>query len=122
MRRTALLLMVVVVGLALSASATSSPNKAPTKLVGTVGPGFTITLKKAGKKVTRLPAGRYSITVSDRSSSHNFRLRGGGMNRQITTVGQTGKRTITVMLKKGKSYSYVCDPHASSMRGGFRVT
>jgi plastocyanin len=122
MRQTAVLLAVAVAGLALAAGATSSPNKAPTKLVGTVGPGFTITLKKAGRKVTRLPAGRYSITVNDRSSSHNFRLRGGGMNRQITTVGMTGKRTITVTLKKGKRYTYVCDPHASSMRGSVRVT
>ena len=122
MRHTAVLLAVAVAGLALAAGATSSPNKAPTKLVGTVGPGFTITLKKGGTKVKRLPAGRYSITVSDRSSIHNFRLKGGGMNRQITTVGMTGKRTITVTLKKGKRYTFVCDPHASSMRGSFRVT
>ena len=33
----------------------SPPQSATTpKLAGTVGPGFTISLKKAGKKVTRL--------------------------------------------------------------------
>ena len=56
-----------------------------TKLTGTVGPGFTITLKKAGKKVTTLTAGTYSITVVDKSNIHNFHLRGpGGVNKEIT--------------------------------------
>ena len=38
------------------------------KLVATDGPGFTITLKKAGKKVMKIKAGRYSITVKDLSA------------------------------------------------------
>ena len=34
------------------------------KLQGDVGPGFTIHLKKAGKTVTTLTAGKYTITVA----------------------------------------------------------
>ena len=51
-------------------------HAAPTKLVATVGPGFTITLTKAGKKVTTLKPGTYSITVNDKSTFHNFHLTG----------------------------------------------
>jgi plastocyanin len=96
--------------------------EAKTVLKGTVGPGFTITLKNAaGKKVTTLKRGVYVIQVSDKSGIHNFRLRGPGLNKRITTVPFTGSKSVTVTLKAGK-YTYVCDPHASSMRGSFRVT
>jgi plastocyanin len=93
----------------------------PTKLVGTVGPGFTITLKKGGVKVKTLKAGRYTITVNDKSNIHDFHLKGPGVNKVITTVGFKGTKTITVRLAKG-TYRYVCDPHASTMKGSFRVT
>ena len=59
-------------------------------------------------------------TVTDRSSSHNFRLRGPGFNKAITSVGFTGTKTVTVRLRKG-TYRYVCDPHSSFMKGSFRV-
>jgi plastocyanin len=120
-RITALLAAVAVSALVLAATATTGTTAAPTKLTGTVGPGFTITLKRNGRKVTRLPAGRYRITVSDRSSAHNFRLRGPGVNRQITRVSATGPRRVVLTLRRGR-YTYVCDPHASTMRGSFRVT
>jgi plastocyanin len=95
---------------------------APKRVVGTVGPGFTIGLKVDGKKVTRLRAGaRYRFVVNDRSAAHNFRLTGPGVNRVITGVGQTGTRSIVVTLRRG-TYRFVCDPHASSMRGSFRAT
>ena len=55
-------------------------------LTGTVGPGFTITLKKGTAKVTKLKAGSYVIKVSDKSSIHNFRLKGPGVNK--STVGR----------------------------------
>jgi plastocyanin len=92
---------------------------APTKLVATVGPGFTITITKAGRKVTTLKPGRYAITVRDRSGVHNFRLRGPRLNR-ATTVGAVQTRTWTVTLRRG-TYRYVCDPHAGQMKGSFRV-
>jgi plastocyanin len=91
-----------------------------TTLNGVVGPGFTITLKKAGKKVTKLKAGAYVIKISDKSNIHNFHLKGPGVNK-TTSVGDTGSSTWKVTLKKGK-YTYVCDPHASSMKGSFTVS
>ena len=93
----------------------------PTKLKGTVGPGFTITLKKGTVKVKTLKAGKYSITVSDRSNIHNFHLKGPGVNKVISGTPFQGTKTVTVTLKKG-IYRYVCDPHASVMKGSFRVT
>ena len=82
---------------------------------GSVGPGFTITLAKKPKK-----AGKIKLVVSDKSDFHNFHLRGPGVNVK-TSVPATGSKTFTVTLKKG-TYRFVCDPHASSMKGSFRVT
>ena len=90
------------------------------RLVGTVGPGFTITLKKSATKVTKLKAGKYSITVSDRSSSHNFHLTGPGVNKK-TSVGGTGLTQWMVTLQKGKIYRFVCDPHAAIMKGSLKT-
>jgi plastocyanin len=90
------------------------------KLVGTVGPGFTITLAKGGKKVKSLKAGKYSIVVHDKSNIHNFHLKGPGLNK-LTSVSFVGNKTWTVTLKTG-TYKFVCDPHASSMKGSFKVT
>ena len=88
--------------------------------MGTVGPGFTITLKQSGAKVTKLKAGKYSITVSDLSSSHDFHLTGPGVNK-TTSIAGTGKTTWTVTFQKGKTYRFVCDPHASFMKGSFKT-
>jgi hypothetical protein len=88
---------------------------------GTVGPGFTIDLKLGGKKVTKLKAGvRYRFAISDRSSIHDFHLTGPGVNKVITGVGFTGTKSIVLALKKG-TYRFLCDPHAGSMRGTFRI-
>ena len=89
-------------------------------LTATVGPGFTITLKKGAAKVTTLPAGKYKIVVADKSAIHNFHLTGPGVNKD-TGVAKQGTVTWTVTLKKG-TYKYVCDPHATIMRGSFKVT
>jgi plastocyanin len=101
-------------------AASGAANGAPPKLVGTVGPGFTITLTSAGKPVKRLKAGTYSITVTDKSSIHNFRLRGPGVNREITQIGFVGKKTVVLKLKRG-TYTFVCDPHLTIMKGSFKV-
>jgi len=93
-----------------------------TILNGTVGPGFTITLKdKAGHKVTKLKAGVYAIKVADKSSIHNFRIKGPGLNKEITGVGFVGTKTAIVTLKAGK-YTYVCDPHKTLMKGSVTVS
>ena len=88
-------------------------------LTGTVGPGFTITLTQGGKKVTALKAGTYTIRVTDKSNIHNFHLTGPGVNK-MTSVPVTGAQTWKVVLKKGV-YKYVCDPHATIMKGAFKV-
>jgi plastocyanin len=94
-------------------------RSATVTLVATDGPGFTITLTKAGKKVTSLPAGKYTIKVQDKSNIHNFHLTGPGINKK-TAVGAVGNSTWNVTFKKG-TYKYVCDPHASFMKGSFKV-
>jgi plastocyanin len=104
---------------ALLALVVAAPATAATRLVGTVGPGFTITLKLAGKKVTTLRPGAYTITVQDKSNFHNFALSGPGI-RKSTTVSFVGTKTWNVTLRRGK-YAYVCAPHALSMRGSVVV-
>ena len=89
-------------------------------LQGTVGPGFTISLKQNGKAVKTLKAGTYKIVVADKSNIHNFHLTGPGVNKS-TSVGSTGSKTWSVTLKKG-TYKFVCDPHATIMKGVLRVT
>ena len=111
----AALAVLVVLAVALPAWGKATP------LAGTVGPGFTISLKKAGARVTTLRRGTYTVAVNDRSDFHNFRLRGPGVNKAITSVSFVGRRSFTVTLRPGR-YTFVCDPHASSMRGSFRVT
>jgi hypothetical protein len=117
MRKTAILFATVALGLVFAASASTMTTP---KLVGTDGPGFTITLKKGGVKVKKIKRGKYTFVINDKSASHNFHLTGPGVNKK-TSVPFTGKKTWTLTLKKG-TYKYVCDPHSSSMRGSFKVT
>ena len=113
------LILAAVAAVALVAAAPT--GAATTKLVASVGPGFTITLTKGGKKVTSLKPGAYSITVNDKSASHNFHLKGPGVNKATSVAFKgTPKKPWTVTLKKG-TYTYVCDPHATDMKGSFRV-
>jgi plastocyanin len=121
--RTLTLLAALVVGaIALSAPSQAAPVKqaVPVKLTGTVGPGFTITLKRLTKKVISVKAGLYSITVADKSNIHNFHLIGPGVNKEITGIGFVGTKTVTVRLKKG-TYRYICDPHLTIMKGSFKA-
>ena len=110
----------VIALLALMAAVPATSKTASPTLVATVGPGFVISLTMGGKKVTKLKAGTYTITVSDKSNIHDFHLTGPGVNK-VTSVGGTGSQTWTVKLKPGK-YHYQCDPHASFMNGTFSVT
>jgi plastocyanin len=98
----------------------ASASAATPTLNATDGPGFTITLKKAGKKVTSLKAGKYKVVVKDLSNLHNFHLKGPGVDKK-TGVGAQGTSTWTVTLKKG-TYKFICDPHAAIMKGSFKVT
>jgi hypothetical protein len=100
--------------------AVGSASAAPKTVNGTVGPGFTISLKLNGKKVTRLKPTTYRFKVSDKSSIHDFHLSGPGVNKVITGVGFKGTKTVTIKLRKG-TYRYMCDPHSGQMHGSFRV-
>jgi hypothetical protein len=89
-------------------------------LFGAVNPDFTITLRDAqGQRVTQLDPGEYRIIVEDRSDFHNFHLAGPGVN-VATGIEEIGTVTWTVTLVEGR-YSFVCDPHATDMRGDFVV-
>lgn len=97
----------------------TTPKASVPKLVGTVGPGFTISLVDSrGKPVKTLRAGTYALTVRDRSASHSFRLLGTG---KATTVPFVGTVTWTVKLKRG-DLAFYCEPHHDTMRGSVRVT
>jgi plastocyanin len=93
---------------------------AVTTVRGSVGPGFTINLTKAGARVKTLKAGTYRFVVSDRSAEHNFVLRRGSSVRQLTSVPFVGTKTVTVKLARG-AWTFFCAPHASAMFGSFRV-
>jgi len=105
---------------ALIAASAASPL-APPKLVGTVGPGFTISLKRGTAPVKVLKAGIYTVTVFDKASIHNFVIEGPGVERDITTPSFVGTKTVTLHFRKGK-YKFYCRPHESSMFGFFTVT
>jgi hypothetical protein len=114
--RLALAAAALATGLVLAGSVVA----ATPKLVGTVGPGFTISLTKGGKKVKRLKPGKYTLTVRDKSNIHNFRLKGPGLNKQVTGIGFVGTKTVTVKLTAGK-YTFDCDPHFAAMHATFKV-
>ena len=121
MFRPALVVVAAVAVAALLLSAVAFGRTGATKtLKGTVGPGYTISLKQSGKKVTKLKAGAYTININDKSNVHNFHLVGPGVNKKTSVTALT-KTTWKVTLKKG-TYKFVCDPHAAIMKGSFTVT
>ncbi len=90
-------------------------------LLGSVGPGFDISLTtEDGQDVTTLALGSYTIAVNDQSDIHNFHLTGAGVETS-TTVSEVTEVSWPVELQAGM-YEYQCDPHASSMNGSFEVT
>ena len=113
MRRIALALAAL--GAALAVATGASATAQAGKLTATDGPGFTITMSAKSVK-----HGVYVITVRDRSNIHDFHLTGPGVNKK-TSVGAVGTFKWTVTLKKG-TYKFVCDPHATIMKGVLKVT
>jgi plastocyanin len=119
-RRLLVLGVVVATGAALTATAMARHAMTP-KLVGTVGPGYTINLTVGGKKVTKLKAGTYAFVIHDRASIHAWSLDGpNGFAKDLTAVPFMGSKTVTLKLKAGK-YKYYCPPHESMMFGHFTV-
>lgn len=96
-----------------------------TVLIGTVGTAedpeaFEISLTdESGEPITEIPAGDYTIQVSDPAASHNFHLTGGSVD-ETTSVPEQEETTFEVTLEPGE-YTYTCDPHPT-MTGTFTVT
>jgi plastocyanin len=88
-----------------------SEPAAPVKLAASIGPGAKFALKPAAG----LAAGKYAITVADRSATDGFRLKGPGVSK-ATGVRFKGTVTWTVTLRTG-SYSV-----GSVKRAGLRRT
>ena len=109
------ILIAALATLAVLAVALPASRATPT-YKGTVGPGFTISMAKKPTK-----AGKAKLVIADKSSIHNFHLTGAGVNVK-TSVSAVGTKTFTVTLKKGTTYRFVCDPHASSMKGSFKIS
>ena len=120
-RKTLAVATAAVLALALAAAALSRTHAVP-PLTGTVGPGFTITLKLNSKVVKTLKAGSYKLVIHDKASIHAFSLDGPhGYAKDFTTVPFTGTKTFTLKLVAGK-YKYYCPPHEPQMFGRFTVT
>ena len=122
---TAILAGCVTAALVAAGAAFSQGTSTPT-LKGVVGPGFTISLKKGGKKVKTLKAGKYKIVVSDKGSIHNFTLEREKpskpkMEKLITATGFTGTKTVIWTLKPGSWRAY-CSLHEAQMQQNFKVT
>jgi len=111
MRTLALVFALAAAALLPAATAADNPQ-----LVGTVGPGFDISLVDgSGNDIHHLDPGTYDLQIHDRSDIHNFHLTGPGVNVS-TDIDFVGDRTFTVTLKDG-TYTFVCDPHNTAMRG-----
>ena len=122
LRRTIAALAALALALSLAGIALGRGAAAPT-LKGTVGPGYTIKLTKAGKKVKTLKAGTYTFVVSDKSAIHNFTLeqeKGAKFEKHITTTPFTGTKTVRIKLRAGK-WKYYCSIHEPTMFGFFTV-
>jgi plastocyanin len=122
MKRIALVLLAT--GLAAAMFLVSAQASTP-KVIGTVGPGYTITLKKGTAKVKTLKAGKYMFVITDKASIHNFtieREKGGPkIEKTLTGTAFQGKKTVAVTLKRG-SWKFYCSNHESQMFGFFKVT
>ena len=89
-------------------------------LTGNVGANdaFTISLADpAGAPVRHLDPGTYTLLVHDSSTFHNFHLTGPGVDVS-TPVELSGDFTFTITITDG-TYKFMCDPHATIMKGSF---
>ena len=123
MERRSVLLAVCTVVFALlvnSGSVVASPDLLLTSgtalptIKGTVGPGMTITVSRH-----RAPHGRYRIVVRDKSSFHNWHIKGPSVNKR-TSISGTGRTVWRVRLTPGL-YRIRCDVHRATMHTRLRV-
>ena len=116
--------MAVLAATVLLVSAQASPSMGTPKLIGKVGPGFSITLKRGTKMVKTLKAGKYTFVVTDKSSIHNFTLKqtkGGHFMKTLTGTAFMGTKSVTVMLRKG-TWKAFCTNHPTVVVRFFKVT
>ena len=122
-RGVVVLAALVVVGAIVPAPGTPSSDEGR-QLVGTVGPGFSISLAQDGQAVTSamtLRPGVYWLTVHDLSDRHNFHIFGpDGLDEVVTTVPYVGDATVKILVKHG-TVTFQCDPHSATMHGSFTV-
>ena len=98
---------------------TPTPKPAP-KLLATVGPKATISLRSAsGAPLKTVKAGTYSIVVRDRSKAHNFHLVGIGVNKK-SSVAAVGTTTWKLKLSKGVLRFY-SDKAPKTVKGSVKV-
>jgi hypothetical protein len=99
---------------------TPAPKPKPVKLLATVGPNNTISLRSASGGVLKsLKAGSFTITVRDRTKVHNFHLVGGGVNRK-TGMAALGTFTWKVKLAKG-TLRFYSDQSPTKVKGSLTV-
>jgi plastocyanin len=97
-----------------------TPTPEPVKLLATVGPKNTISLRRAsGAAFKTLKAGSYAITVRDRTKVHNFHLVGKGVNRK-TGKAAVGTFTWNVKLAKGP-LRFFSDQSPTKVKGSVTV-
>jgi plastocyanin len=114
---TRIALLTLLGSLALPAAVAQADNPKLVAVVGT-NDAFVISLRGGdGSLVTQLAPGTYDIAVSDRSEEHNFHLKGPGVDMS-SPIGEKQETTWTVTIGEGR-YTYVCDVHATQMRGYF---
>jgi hypothetical protein len=112
---TVLLAAVISGGVAAASPVLVAPSSAASRTIrGTVGPGMTITVSRH-----RAPSGRYRIVVRDRSSIHNWHIKGPSANKRTSVFG-TGRTVWRVRLAPGL-YRIRCDVHRATMHTRLRV-
>jgi hypothetical protein len=101
---------------------TPKPPPATPKLLATVGPKSTISLRSASGAALNhgVKAGTYAIVVRDRTKQHNFHLVGPGVNRR-SAVAAVGTTTWKLKLSKGLLRFY-SDRAPKTVKGSVRVT
>jgi plastocyanin len=110
--------LIAAAALALAAAAPTAADNG--QLVGSVGPGYAISLKDAaGAAVTHLDPGTYTLVIHDQADIHNFHLTGPGVD-VATDIEGVGDSTFTITLTDG-TYNYLCDAHGAQMHGSFTV-
>ena len=89
------------------AGRTSSPAAFRGSLTGVVSSGGKVLLTKNGKPVTRLKAGRYKISVTDKAPSGSFTIQKIRSSAHTLTGSRfVGRHTATLTLSAGQWFYY----------------